>query len=920
MRFLFVLTLLFLSVSVQAQSVLDTIRTNIQTKIANLNTSQVNTGILYDRTLPLANLQNYGFLEGATLLSEYIPPTSSLHYFQALEDLNHTDYQNRFPDAETTYNDNAVTTGHINIGVINTDLNMFRDDAVDIGALLIQGQDSLLYNNPNSSISPYKTYRNSFIATPLKTFSGAAQPTFKFDDDFWHETAQYNITQLQADFDDGNGFVTVTKNQVITVVYTTFGEKQLKFKATFSNNKVKTVQAAFKVLGISIGLPQDDPYIQSTEPCYFPPNDTLNSGNRKFQGYNESQAYAGRGRFVNHSGTTCLTKPVIVVEGYDPFDGNDNSSLYSELDRNDLAADLENQGYDIITLNFEPRVINGKMVKGGTDYIERNAMVLVKLIEMVNASKSNNAEPTKVIGFSMGGLVARYALRYMELNSIPHDVDLYVSVDSPHQGANVPSGVQHTIKLIDDLVPEWLEPELSNLEDELNHPATKQMLKYHYTKKNTNEPHSFYNTFYNNLNNMGYPQNTRNIAVANGSMNGSGVNSINQKYYEGKAHVYIPSIPLILFAHTAYTGSLQLNFTTNSGSARTFKWRLKLFGLINIHQRNTYIDTSSTIGSIENAPGGTVTVDELDERVFNFIDIDFEWLILGMKQKLSTEKFSFIPTKSAIDFIGNSPYLYQPLLYNLVCMGHTPFDSYYSTPSVNEPHMYLSEYASNFVYQEILGNPQNPYPGGGGQTPYGGSYTVHPPNGGTYDLQTAWGDNYLPGDGDPLNLPVPQRVWVYPNVPTGSTNPYWEVYSDPDNAIHSWGQAGHVMNFYFIPNKLDSEIAFKFNVTNECGDSEYTHVKFIIQEVNGIYSLQPEDSFLVYPVPANDIINIESLANISNNNAVELYDNNGTKLLSNRFYSHSQIVQFDTSSLKEGIYFIRITSEGFESVKQIYIQ
>ncbi|WP_339611717.1 hypothetical protein, partial [uncultured Planktosalinus sp.] len=178
MRLLFTLIILVFSISVHAQSVLDTIRANTQAKIANLDTSQVSTGILYDRTLPLTNLQSYGFLEGMTLLSEYIPSTSSFHYFQVLEDLNHTDYQNRFPDAETTYNDNAATTGHINIGVINTDLNMFREDAVDSGALMIQGQDSLLYNNPNSTISPYKTYRNAFVATPLKRFSGPMNPTF----------------------------------------------------------------------------------------------------------------------------------------------------------------------------------------------------------------------------------------------------------------------------------------------------------------------------------------------------------------------------------------------------------------------------------------------------------------------------------------------------------------------------------------------------------------------------------------------------------------------------------------------------------------------------------------------------------------------------------------------------------------------
>lgn len=178
MRLSVFLLLFLFSLSTHAQSILDTIRTNIETKIANLDTSQISTGILYDRTLSLANLHNQGFLEGGAASSN-TQLTSSVHYFQTLDDLNHTDYQNRYPDAETSYNNNAVTTEYINIGVINADLNMFRDDAVDSGALLIQGQDSLLYNNPNSSILPYNTYRNAFVATPLKRISRFKNITFK---------------------------------------------------------------------------------------------------------------------------------------------------------------------------------------------------------------------------------------------------------------------------------------------------------------------------------------------------------------------------------------------------------------------------------------------------------------------------------------------------------------------------------------------------------------------------------------------------------------------------------------------------------------------------------------------------------------------------------------------------------------------
>ena len=39
-----------------------------------------------------------------------------------------------------------------------------------------------------------------------------------------------------------------------------------------------------------------------------------------------------------------------------------------------------------------------------------------------------------VIGYSMGGLIARYALAYMEEQGIAHETRLYVSYDAPQKG------------------------------------------------------------------------------------------------------------------------------------------------------------------------------------------------------------------------------------------------------------------------------------------------------------------------------------------------------------------------------------------------------------------------------------------------------------------------------------------------------
>lgn len=880
--------------SIQGQTLLDTIRTNIETKIVNLDKSKISTNILYDRTLPLAELTKYGTLEGGLIFPIQTLSTNSTHYFQALEDLNHTDYLNRYPDAETTYNNNELVSGYYNIGVINADLNTFKSNAVDVGALLVQGQDSLLYDNPSSNVSPYLTYRNVFIATPLKQNIYTLNPIFKFEHEYWTETAQNPIQNLEIDFGDGKGYVSILRKKSITINYNSYGKKEIKFKATFYNNKTKVIKSSINILLYSIPNPLSNSN-NILEANGFSDTLTFDSEIHTFKGYDETQAYKGKGRYQKHTTNSLLEKPIILVEGYDPNDKNGNQTLYNIFNENYLGYRLTNDNYDIISLNFEPRVINGKTVKGGTDYIERNAMVLVKLIEIINAEKEVNAEPTKIIGFSMGGLVARYALRYMELNNIEHDVDLYISVDTPHQGANVPAGVQHTIKLIDDLVPTWLSKELGNMESELNYPATRQMLKYHYNGN------SFYNTFYNNLNAMGYPQNTRNIAIANGSLIGNGINNINQKYYDGSA--YIASF---LFSN----GKLRLNFTHNSGSARVFYWNLKTLN-ISVHKRQFSIITDPALGSLENAPAGYVSLDDLNEKVLDITNMKFNWLIAGMSQKLTSEKFSFIPTKSALDFQGNTN-LYQNIYSNLVCSGNTPFDSYFANPATNESHMFLSLDSSNFLYEEITGNEQYPphdffLPGGSYYFVEMGSYT---------DLQLT--NNPLPGK-PAFPQTFPQKVDVHQVLSLGSTPISWTLFSDNQNAVESWSFSNNNLSFKYRAHKTDAEILFKSTFKDECGIIRNAVYSFII--------LQPElnlnslnEDYTIYPVPADNELNIirnfEEEENITTH--IKFYDMNGVKVKEDTF--NNTELKINVSELNNGLYFLKIINTHQEIVKQIAIQ
>nr|WP_303686684.1 hypothetical protein [Nonlabens dokdonensis] len=93
----------------------------------------------------------------------------------------------------------------------------------------------------------------------------------------------------------------------------------------------------------------------------------------------------------------------------------------------------------------------------------------------------------KLIGPSMGGQIAKYALSYMEKqeqdtgNSAvwDHNVSHYVSFDSPHLGANIPLGDQALLYLLSGesaAAKEFYEEELAS-------PASRQQLiEFHQPK------------------------------------------------------------------------------------------------------------------------------------------------------------------------------------------------------------------------------------------------------------------------------------------------------------------------------------------------------------------------------------------------------------------------------------------------------
>lgn len=213
-----------------------------------------------------------------------------------------------------------------------------------------------------------------------------------------------------------------------------------------------------------------------------------------------------------------LRKAVIWVEGFDALNETGIEANYGIINQGSLATMLHNAGYDIIVLNFNH----------GGDYIQRNARVLQQLIADVNAGRPTD-DDLIVIGYSMGGLVARYALADLEQRNIDHETGIYISLDAPHKGAHIPVSMQALALTFDSPSFTSAYPIVADQIKRFKSPAARQMLRYRITSATgpsqavpVNTEHTAFLNEINGLNgNGGFPQNCQNFGVSLGSWSGT---------------------------------------------------------------------------------------------------------------------------------------------------------------------------------------------------------------------------------------------------------------------------------------------------------------------------------------------------------------------------------------------------------------
>ncbi|WP_228923710.1 triacylglycerol lipase [Streptomyces sp. DH7] len=201
-----------------------------------------------------------------------------------------------------------------------------------------------------------------------------------------------------------------------------------------------------------------------------------------------------------------LVRPVIMADGFN-LGRSKLDVLYHGLESGSFPfiSELRRRGRDVILLGFEERSAS----------ILDNAEAAVAAILRATAEQVGDARLV-VGGFSMGGIVTRYALAKLETQRMDHRTALYFSYDSPHRGASIPVGVQAFSHFI---------PFPNDFARQMNSPAARQMLWQHYdkdTEKITVAPER--TEFLAALDRVGnWPQIPMKIAVANGRADGIGL-------------------------------------------------------------------------------------------------------------------------------------------------------------------------------------------------------------------------------------------------------------------------------------------------------------------------------------------------------------------------------------------------------------
>ncbi len=357
---------------------------------------------------------------------------------------------------------------------------------------------------------------------------------------------------------------------------------------------------------------------------------------------------------------TCIQKPIIFVEGidfgYKGYPIGERDAKCGSMGYLDL---LKGKQWNVETQKWETNLgiaqapaILEKYRKAGYDIVyvdffdgaadmDFNSEVLIKVIQEVQSTMCG--ENVHVVGVSMGGILAKMALKKMENRKLRNCVVSYTSFDAPQQGANIPLGVQRFVSHMRSI-----SSDCKDIQDRmLRRPAARQLLVLH---ESMGKGHDWARQQYLRWDSLqgGYPKNMALLGISNGS--GLGDKGVIQKL-NGAALSPGDEILSIRFKVPIYSYFFKYFSVKTVGIYATHKkvnlntaLVAKIYGvtadkLLYSHVSNAQLDHVS--GSWNGAVGAFKDFGKLGN--------------IFIKSVFNTDKTTFVPTVSSLDIKPKNP-------------------------------------------------------------------------------------------------------------------------------------------------------------------------------------------------------------------------------------------------------------------------
>lgn len=551
--------------------------------------------------------------------------------------------------------------GVVGLGLLHVPYARLRPDAFERG--LVEVKKGKVKRARGATGSPYEEGM-AFAVAPFADRVYGPHVRFTFDPALYQSEKGKRPDRLQVDLGDGVGLQEVRLGEVVGATYATEGEKEIAVVATYkkddlhayatlvvggldtavaseagrgpegASGSVENLRTAGTERGLSaLGMTSGSGAWDQYDSRWSGRSDRTYEGG---YGYYDAYTYLG-------AGNTQIRRPVVIFEAFDekawdaPGNRRTLQKFYDHANRQDFIGRLRGAGHDVVLFK----------ISDTGDYIQRNAFALQHYLERLKRDVPA-AERAVVVGPSMGGLVARYALAHMEQRGVDHKVRLVVSWDTPHRGANVPIGVQHMADEFD--VWDSSSDEAARM---LNLTSARQMLVYHHSTWteypfdtitglwNTEaRPHPLRVEFVDELRALGYPRRygIRNVALANGSGFGR-----SQRGGERVGHRRMrPGDQLTEYHWDGFWSDIAGNtWAVPDGSPRTKVAEARFKGTIffTFASRTVYVEGSLPY---DGAPGGLDgSVGKIEgSKIAGYMYVNFP-------------ETAFIPTVSALDLPTN---------------------------------------------------------------------------------------------------------------------------------------------------------------------------------------------------------------------------------------------------------------------------